>query len=160
MYETADMMHANTRKVVAGIIKEMRAEVPEWTRDGIRAGGRRATPAARKPAAPAAPARKAAAPAVKKTPAPAARTSTAPRKKPVRASEIIAMNRETIRKCEVDIDRFKRKIDQLDGDIRHMTAMFVPQNSKLMMQKKQERDELRQKIEKLQGIRDRCKKMK
>jgi hypothetical protein len=153
MYETADMMHANTRQVVAGIIKEMRAEVPEWTRDGIRAGGRRATPAARKPAAPAAP-------AVKKTPAPAARTSTAPRKKPVRASEISASLRETIRKCEVDIDRFKRKIDQLDGDIRHMTAMFVPQNSKLMMQKKQERDELRQKIEKLQGIRDRCKKMK
>ena len=153
MYETADMMHGNTRAVVAGIIKEMRAEVPEWTRDGIRPGGKRATPATRKPAVPA---RKAAAPAAAKpkpTPAPAARKMRAT------AAEINASLRETIRKCEVDIARIKYKIDQLNGDIRHMTNMFIPQNNKLLTQKQQERGELWQKIEKLQKIRDDCEKL-
>lgn len=160
MYETADMMRGNMQQAAAGMIKEMRMEVPEWTRDSVRVRMNRATSAARKPAAQSAPARKAAAPAVKKTITPATRTSTAPRKKRSTAAEINAINRETIRKCEVDIYRINQKIKQLDEEIRRITGACVPGKAAALELKKKERRELLQKIEKLQKIMDDCKKMK
>lgn len=137
MYETAAMM------------KEMRAECPEWTRDRCRAISA-SKPAARKATAPAA--KKAAVPVVKKQAAPAIR------KKPVRASEITAMYRDLLVKTEGDISRNKQRLNQLENDIRTMQRMGAPEFSILMVQKKKDREEVRGKIEKLQRIRNDCKK--
>lgn len=131
MYETAAMM------------KEMRAECPEWTRDRYR------TRAAIKPAA-----RKTAAPATKKVAAPVARKNTSR----IRAKAIIASFRDTLEKTERDIIRNKQRLDQLEYDIRAMQRMGAPEGSILLMQKKKDREEVRGKIEKLQKIRDDCKK--
>ena len=133
---------------IAAMMKEMRAECPEWTRDRCR------TRAASKPAArktvPAT--KKAAAPVVKKADAAVAR------KKPVKASEITAMYRDLLRKTEVDISRNKQHFNQLESDIRTLQRVGAPEHSTLMMQKKKDREVVRWKIEKLQGIRDDCKK--
>ena len=139
MYETADMMSGNKRKIVAELVAESKAgKIPE-TPEG------HGTKAASKPK-PVSLARKAAAPAAKKV--------SAARKT---ASAIIASFRDTLNKTESDLIRFKQRLEQLDNDIRTIQRVCTSEYSPLLAQKKKEREEVQKKIAILQGIRDRCK---
>lgn len=139
MYETADMM--NKRRMAANLIAEARAgRIPE-TPEGHNLRGK-----------PAPVARKAAIPTAKKAAAPVARKSASS------AKAISASFRDTLEKTERDIIRNKQRLNQLENDINAMQRMGAPEFSILMVQKKKDREEVRGKIEKLQGIRDRCRK--
>ena len=167
MYETADMSIKN--KELLTMTEEMR-HLPEsvacvendWAtgmrtyifKDGFRMT-RRINSNVKSTATTA---KKPSVPAVKKATAPVVKTVPVARKKPVRVSEITAIYKDTLEKTERDIIRNKQRLNQIENDIRAMQRMGAPEYSTLMVQKKKDREEVRGKIEKLQGIRDRCRK--
>lgn len=124
MYETAAMM------------KEMRAECPEWTRSRCR------TASASKPAA-----RKASVPVAQKS-------ATASNSSKIKLPSF----RETMAKAEKAIVWNKQRLAKLDDEIRKMGMAGAGSHIPMMVQKQNDRKEVLRKIRLMEMIRDDCKK--
>lgn len=129
MYETADMNSPSKRSIVAQLIRETRAEVPEWTRDRIRDSGQRTA----HPATTAEPKAPAVVPVITK-----------------RADELTEKFRKIARDCESDIKKLQDKVRQIDQDICALSMYGMKgENYDAILKLKAEKDDLLKRIEKL-----------
>lgn len=129
MYETADLYSTRKSNVIARMIQETRAEVPEWTRDmNHNSGQRSADPATTvKPKAPAV------VPVITK-----------------RADELTEKFRKIARDCESGIKTLQDRVNQIDRDIMELSkAGLRSENLDAINALKAEKDDLLKRIEKL-----------